>query len=166
MKKTQQGFTLIELMIVVAIIGILAAVALPAYQDYIARSQVSRVVGEVAAVKTAVETALMDGKNTSGNAANNTLMTLDNATATGIGWIGSNLVSGTQLGGSMNAAGEGTLEATLSNTGGKTASGSVAGAKIIWTRQASGTWSCHVDASGASSTAWKDTFAPGSCPKS
>lgn len=54
MKKVQQGFTLIELMIVVAIVGILAAIALPAYQDYIVRSKVTELVVQADACKTAV----------------------------------------------------------------------------------------------------------------
>src|SRR5204862_4600858 len=52
MKRIQQGFTLIELMIVVAIVGILAAIALPAYQDYIIRSKMSEVEAAIAACKT------------------------------------------------------------------------------------------------------------------
>ena len=52
--QMQKGFTLIELMIVVAIIGILASVALPAYQDYTKRSKMAEVVGFMASAKTAV----------------------------------------------------------------------------------------------------------------
>ncbi len=54
MKRVQQGFTLIELMIVVAIIGILAAVALPAYQDYTVRARVSEVILAASSCRTAV----------------------------------------------------------------------------------------------------------------
>ena len=54
MKRVQQGFTLIELMIVVAIVGILAAIALPAYQDYVIRSKMSEAEAAIAACKTSV----------------------------------------------------------------------------------------------------------------
>ena len=57
MQKVQQGFTLIELMIVVAIIGILAAVALPAYQDYTVRAKVTEVILAASAAKTGVAEA-------------------------------------------------------------------------------------------------------------
>ena len=62
--NTQKGFTLIELMIVVAIIGILAAIAIPAYQNYVAKSQVSVGLADISGGKTNTELKLSEGITT------------------------------------------------------------------------------------------------------
>lgn len=147
-KQIQKGFTLIELMIVVAIIAILAAIAIPQYQNYVARSQVSRVMGETSAVKTAIEDCKLNNKP---------------AAECFIGWTQSNLVgaaggaSGGTSGSSSTAAstGQGGLkvEGYETNTpkvvatfGQNAASVLQAGTKKLgWTRSEDGSWSCKTD---------------------
>ena len=131
--NAQKGFTLIELMIVVAIIGILAAIAIPQYQNYIARSQVSRAMSETGAIKTAVETCLLEGKTTVG----------DNATDCQLGNTASTLFSLTAPTTALTATQ--TITGTFQDgtTAGKNAATALNNATMNWTRDANGSWRCH-----------------------
>ncbi|WP_170231096.1 pilin [Psychrobacter frigidicola] len=134
--NTQKGFTLIELMIVVAIIGILAAIAIPQYQNYIAKSQVSRAMGETSSVKTSVETCLNEGKTAVGTCA--------------LGITKSNIQATTVAGKAPKAA-DGTNDEVLSETTAIVATFADSAAAtlktspkntITWTRDANGAWTC------------------------
>lgn len=144
--RIQQGFTLIELVIVVAIVGILAAVAVPTYQDHIARTQVNRVYAELTALKSNVEDRLMRGDT-------------DFTSLDDLGGQASSLVGANNylIDFSSNNDGSGYLSATL---GGDTAV-SISGAKLSLERTRQGLWNCRIDIADASD--WEDSYTPGSC---
>jgi type IV pilus assembly protein PilA len=137
--SAQKGFTLIELMIVVAIIGILAAIAIPQYQTYIAKTQVTRAMGEAGALKTAVEACILEGKFAIGTAATDcdpqaTSSSILRATDTNAGFTATGVPV---VGMTSNGAGV-TITATL----GAGASGAIVGNTVIWTRDSAGSWGC------------------------
>src|SRR5690554_742189 len=157
MNKGQQGFTLIELMIVVAIIGILAATAIPQYQDYTARSQVTRVVSEINSLRSGAEAAILQGRE----------IVSDDSPGDGeedLGWTSSNLVDGTgksQVDVQNGASATPSIAVEL----GGDAGANVAGVTITLTRNANGAWSCGMSG-GNTSNGWKNSYAPTACPHS
>jgi type IV pilus assembly protein PilA len=151
----QKGFTLIELMIVVAIIGILAAIALPQYQTYVAKSQVSRVMGEASDLKSAIETCANEGRMATFE-SNVTAANALGATACNVQATPSTLLTGAAQGANAVAATAGTngypqvaIAAgviTVTSTFGSGAAGTLtttpANQSLIWTRSVEGIWSC------------------------
>jgi type IV pilus assembly protein PilA len=160
MNTAQKGFTLIELMIVIAIIGILAAIAIPQYQNYITKSQVSRVMGEAGNYKTAVEDCANSGKVTGATSSATTCNAGD------LGLTASNILGETVSVTGTNAKSPvvellGTGAATIVATFGNSASAALKNpAKTLtWTRSTEGNWTCATTAeakhtpSGCTSTA-------------
>jgi len=135
MKKVQQGFTLIELMIVVAIIGILASVAIPAYQDYIARSQLSEALSLSEGPKTAIsEYWGSNGSYPTGN-----------FTAGVAATISGNYVSSVTI---LSGSNAGVIEATMSSSG---VSSGIQGKKLQispLTTAGSIKWTCKAASTG------------------
>ncbi|WP_222120464.1 pilin [Marinobacter maritimus] len=161
----QKGFTLIELMIVVAIIGILAAIAIPQYQDYIARSQVTRVVGEVNSLKTNIEDSLNRGATIiTGYSDDLTVSPIQ--IALGYDSDKSNLLDSTAGTNGMAVTDGATAAPTIEATMGGDASSAVAGAVVTITRDASGRWNCAVTGKTDGTDGWKDSYAPAGCPAS
>ncbi|MCW2035829.1 pilin [Xanthomonas campestris] len=120
--KKQQGFTLIELMIVVAIIAILAAIALPAYQNYVAKSRVTAALAEITPAKTQFEVMVNEGAASA------------NYTAANLGLPPAPTTRCTTW--TIVAGEAGSVECTTI-IGSPKAAGS-----IKWTRAATGAWTC------------------------
>ena len=141
--NAQKGFTLIELMIVVAIIGILAAIAIPQYQTYTAKSQVTRAVSEAAGLKTALDTCILDGKATAACDFGATGSNILTAQTTG-GLNGTNGAVANKAGVPAAVIGaDAATDSTITATLGFSAAPPVAGNTVIWTRNAgTGTWTC------------------------
>ncbi|MDE1166960.1 MAG: pilin [Pseudomonas sp.] len=135
--ENQKGFTLIELMVVIAVIGIISVIALPLYSNYLARSKVMAGFAETGALKTVFQLSLDQGVDVSSSAD--------------IGGASSSASCSSISASGSASAGTGSITCTLTN-----APSAVNGQTITWTRTSAAGWTCATTAPAA--------LAPAICP--
>ncbi|EGR0669947.1 TPA: prepilin-type N-terminal cleavage/methylation domain-containing protein [Vibrio vulnificus] len=145
--KKQQGFTLIELMIVVAVIGVLAAIAIPQYQKYVAKAEVASALATLTGLKTNVEAyAVENGAFPDGTTSGQSVTDLGAPTT-----IPSGSVTFT-----AGANGAGSITFEFGATG---VSNLITSKKFLLARDSSGTWTCD----GTAATPVTDDLLPKNC---
>lgn len=143
-QKKQQGFTLIELMIVVAVIGVLASIAIPQYQKYVAKSEVASALATMTGVKTNVEAYAVENGEFPDTGKENDL------------GVPSSIPSGSIAFAKTASAATGTITFTFKASG---VSNLITGKKFALARDGSGTWTCD----GTASNAVTDDLLPKNC---
>lgn len=142
--SNSKGFTLIELMVVVAIIAILAAIAIPQYQNYVAKAQVNNVVAETSSLRTQFEDCMSNNRLVDGTGDTECNIT---------GQLNGILISTK----STEISTTGFIEVEMGGSSATVLTGSI----IRWNRSANGTWTCEITPSP--DPGFKPQYAPSSC---